>query len=665
VAGFAGLSYFLTSNGTRPVIGAASTNTPQVIRPTQQRTPAAATQAGTELPAATDTPGTPAPLSGDTLEILKEATVPPRDPFDLAVRLEGKEGISPTLPPSEPFQVGDQQPFWASNGDTHENFQVQATLRYVTEHGYFWIENGVPYDPNQLKDLAETFERQMYPRDREFFGSEWTPGVDGDPHLYILYARNLGSGVAGYFSSLDSFPPSLVQFSNGHEMFLFNADVVDFSEQFTYGVLAHEFQHMIHWYRDRDETRWLNEGFSDLAMFINGYDIGGHDYVYAMNPDLQLNDWPTDEADAVPNYGAAFLFLNYFLDRFGEDATKALVGIQANGLESIDELFAQMGTVDPESGQPVSADSFFMDWAVTNYLHDASAGDGRYVYKDYPTAPQMAETENLNSCPTGPEVRDVHQYGVDYIRIDCRGDYTLSFEGSVQADLVPADPHSGSYAFWSNKGDEADITLTQTFDFKNRSGPISLSYWTWYDLEKEFDFLYLLASTDGEHWQMLRTPSGTDRDITGSNYGWGYNGKSGGGDQAEWVQEEVDLSQFAGQEVQLRFEYITDAGVNGEGFLLDDVAIPEIGYASDFESDDGGWEPAGFVRVQNVLPQTFQLALITRGDETRVQNIPLSPDASAQVPLHIGAGVNDAVLVVTGTTRFTRQPAAYRFSIEP
>jgi hypothetical protein len=163
---------------------------------------------------------------------------------------------------------------------------------------------------------------------------------------------------------------------------------------------------------------------------------------------------------------------------------------------------------------------------------------------------------------------------------------------------------------------------------------------------------------------MLRTPSGTDRDITGSNYGWGYNGKSGGGDRAEWIQEQVDLSQFAGQEVQLRFEYITDAGVNGEGFLLDDVAIPEIGYESDFESEDGGWEPAGFVRVQNVLPQTFQLALITRGDETRVQNIPLSPDASARMPLHIGEDVNDAILVVTGTTRYTRQPAAYRFSIE-
>jgi hypothetical protein len=164
---------------------------------------------------------------------------------------------------------------------------------------------------------------------------------------------------------------------------------------------------------------------------------------------------------------------------------------------------------------------------------------------------------------------------------------------------------------------------------------------------------------------MLRTTSGTDADPTGANYGWGYNGASGDGEQPEWVQEQVDLSEFAGQKVQLRFDYITDAGVNGEGFLLDDVAIPEIGYASDFETDNGGWEAAGFVRIQNVLPQTFRLALITRGAETRVQYIPLAPDVSAQVPIEIGEGVDEVILVVTGTTRYTRQTAAYRFSIRP
>ena len=42
----------------------------------------------------------------------------------------------------------------------------------------------------------------------------------------------------------------------------------------------------------------------------------------------------------------------------------------------------------------------------------------------------------------------------------------------------------------------------------------------------------------------------------------------------------MDLSDYAGEEsVLLRFEYITDDGVNLDGILIDDVAIPEIDFA--------------------------------------------------------------------------------------
>jgi len=80
---------------------------------------------------------------------------------------------------------------------------------------------------------------------------------------------------------------------------------------------------MIHWNEDRNEETWLNEGFSDLATFLNGYSIGGADTIYAQNTDIQLTDWPPKpQAD---HYGAAFLFMTYFLDRFGEKATQAVV----------------------------------------------------------------------------------------------------------------------------------------------------------------------------------------------------------------------------------------------------------------------------------------------------------------------------------------------------
>ena len=202
------------------------------------------------------------------------------------------------------------------------------------------------------------------------------------------------------------------------------------------------------------------------------------------------------------------------------------------------------------------------------------------------------------------------------------------------------------------------MMLTHEFDFTNTSSPIKLNYWTWLDIEKDWDYVHLAASTDGQNWTLLKTPSGTDYNPSGASFGWSYTGQSNG-----WIQEEVDLSQFAGKKVQLRFEYITDAEINGEGFFLDDISIDAISYESDFESDNGGWEAKGFVRVENALPQTYGLSLIIKGSNTTVTRVPLNADQTASIPFSLKDG-EEAVLIVTGTTRFTTHPAAYQIEIK-
>jgi hypothetical protein len=511
---------------------------------------------------------------------------------------------------------------------------------------------------------VEAFETKIYPTDRNFFGSEWTPGVDGDVHLYMLYARGLGSSVAGYFSNPDEYPPEAHPYSNAHEMFMLSADNQELNGTFTYGVLAHEFEHMIQWNQDADESTWLNEGFAELAALLNGYYEGGFDARYARAPDIQLTDWPEDDRATLAHYGGAFLFVSYFLDRFGSQATQALAADPANGMDSVDDVLQNLAATDPLSGAAVRADDVFGDWVLASYIQDASVSDGRYAYQSYTKAPAPKATEKVSSCPSQPAARSVNQYGVDYISITCQGNYNLHFEGSTRARLVPQDAHSGSYALWSNRSDMQDSTLTQEFDFSAQSGTLTLSYWTWYALEKDYDYAYLEASTDGQNWAILQTPACTSTDPSGNSYGCGYTGLSGGAKQAQWAEQTVDLSQFAGQKVWLRFETVTDAGVNEDGLLLDDMSIAEIGYASDFEEDSGGWEASGFARVENVLPQTFRLAVIYKGAETRVEYIPLSAGMTADIPLHIGGDIDEVILVVSGTTRFTRQTATYQFTVD-
>ncbi|MDX1600087.1 MAG: immune inhibitor A [Anaerolineales bacterium] len=605
------------------------------------------------------------PEAEQSLILLRETRVPIADPIDLVERLTGAEDVPRILAEdAEPVEVGTTQTFWASNVDQNTNFQVEAELAYATDHVYFWAEQGVDYDLDDVQALVDEFENDIYPTNRAFFGSEWSPGVDGDPHLYILFARGLGSSIAGYFASNQSYPPAVHEFSNGHEMFYLSADNLNLRDEFTYGVLAHEFQHMIHWNQDRNEETWMNEGFSELATLLNDYDVGGFDFAYARRPDQLLSYWPSEPGTSAGHYGQAFLFMSYFLQRFGSEATQALVSNPENGLDSIDGALNELGEVDEQTGAVLTADDVYRDFATALLLQDPSLAEGRYAITAYNNPPRVSATDEFLNCPLEPTRRDVLPYGLDYIRIRCDSPHQVVFDGSNLSQVVPADPRSGDYAFWSNRGDESDMTLTRSFDLSGIEDNVSLDYWVWYDIEEGWDYLYVEASADGgDNWEILRTPSGTDEDPSGNSYGWAYTAKSGGGDEARWIEESVDLSDYVGGEVLVRFEYVTDAAVNGEGLLLDDVRLDAIDYEEGFEQGEGGWEAAGFVRLFNRIPQSYRVVLVQRGSSIEVADLALDANRDGEVMIDFGGEVDDAFLIIMSTTRHTWQAAPYEIQV--
>ena len=140
-------------------------------------------------------------ISTDTLNTLQAAVVPENDPYQLACDLQGICDVSETVE-GKSYKVGDKDQFWISNSDTAEHSQITATLMYETPHSYFWVEEGTSVDEADMKALMDTFEEKIYPTDREFFGSEWIPGVDGDPHIYVIYATSYSPnpGLAGFYN---------------------------------------------------------------------------------------------------------------------------------------------------------------------------------------------------------------------------------------------------------------------------------------------------------------------------------------------------------------------------------------------------------------------------------------------------------------------------------
>ena len=621
--------------------------------------------------AASSTSTPPTAGGSDTLTILKNNRVPAGDWRDEAIRLKGIPDI-PQVVSTTPanYAPGNSTDFYILNADNREPRKLSAQLVYQTQNVYFFVEEGVQVDDSDVRSLVDEFQNKTYPTDREFFGSEWIPGVDGDPHLYMLYARGLGKHTQAYCDSASEFSHLAHPYSNEKEIIALNADAGLLSDPYWRPTLAHEFQHMIHWYQNRNAETWLNEGASMLAQSINGFDPGSK-MSFLNGPDLQLNAWADLSSslnEASGHYDAAYLFMKYFLDRFGSQASQTLVANHATGITAVDSTLATLGLTDLNTGKTLTAADVFADWAVANFLNDSSLAQGQYGYQGF-VEKIPGPTDTISDCPTGLISADVHQFGTRYIELTCHGNLTINFTGSQQVPLVPTQPHNGRYAIWSSREDESDTTFTREFDLTGVKSA-TLNYWAWWKTESDYDYVYVEVSADGgKTWKIIPTPSGTDANPVGSNMGWGYTGCSGGGETGkgctpQWINEKVDLSAYTGQKIQVRFEYITDAALNYASLMLDDISVPEINYTCGFEEDTCGWDSKGFVRVDNVLPQTFVVQLIHQsGGQTIVERLPL--DANRQGSLSLSLKSRDtAFLVVSGTTPFTTEKASFELEIK-
>ena len=601
------------------------------------------------------------PTAGEreTGKLVEGADVPGRDLVDLAQRLRGMPAtFDPTPPPGAPvYEPGDTATFWLHDIQANSHFSSTARLGYATAHAYWWIEEGYDIPPDDLARSAANFEEQTYPTNRRLFGSEWSPGIDGDVHVYIF----LGNvpGVGGYYSPPDEYPVAINRWSNEHEMFYINLENAMPGDAYFDGILAHEFQHMIHWAEDADEASWVNEGLSELAAQLNGYDVGGTDYEFLWAPDTQLTTWSDMEVSG-PHYGASYLFMAYLHGRYGDEAIRRLVAEPADGMAGID---AMLDGVDPDGRRFVDV---FADWTAATYLDTPSLADGRYDYSSLTVdAPRL--TARYSDYPVDQRAA-VSQYAADYIRLDDPNNVTVEFTGSTVVPLVGNRVNSGSYQWWSNRSDEGDARLTRAFDLTGLT-EAGLKAWLWYDLETDYDYAYVEVSTDGgQTWDLLANEHTTTTNPSGNSYGPALTGTSGDGSEPVWVEQHFDLTPYAGREILVRFEVVTDEELNYRGLCIDGVSIPELGYSHDAETD-GGWQGEGFIRVTDHIPQQFLVYVILRGRgtaDTVVQHIPLDATQSGRLKLAgLGTEVTGAILVVTAQAPSTTEPAVYHTHIGP
>ncbi len=194
-----------------------------------------------------------------------------------------------TLPPVGEAQLGESRAFWVLDQPAAQTFQVSATLRLITDHADWYVQDdrAERVSSEALERSASVFESHTFPTIEHLFGGDPAgfPGL-GDPHVVFLLGRV--PGVAGYFSGADTYPPVVHPRSNDREMIYVNVDALGPGQDEFDGIMAHEFQHLLHYARCPGQETWVDEGSSELAARVDGY-AGTAPVAFSARPGIQLD----------------------------------------------------------------------------------------------------------------------------------------------------------------------------------------------------------------------------------------------------------------------------------------------------------------------------------------------------------------------------------------
>ena len=233
-------------------------------------------------------------------------------------------------------------------------------------------------------------------------------------------------------------------------------------------TFAHEYQHLLEYYEDPNETTWMNEGLSDWAQTLTGYadtdapiteiDFNGHIQCFLGHlgtptpanplpreggPENSLNLWRDQGSDEILcDYGAVYTMMEYLRDTFGRPFMTRLHRANSNGFASLGNTMRRFETGTTVRG---AIHEWIAAVALDGVLDDGAAFDNDRAAYQVSTLDATIDWDNPHSfsSPGAPP------NGGDFVRLrGSDGTYlgaseiaSIEFDGADQ--LAPDVPVEG------------------------------------------------------------------------------------------------------------------------------------------------------------------------------------------------------------------------------
>lgn len=319
--------------------------------------------------------------------------------------------------------------FSVLNVKTTNYYEINATLEIEGAHSLIYSNYTSGSYDSIYQGINNSFESTIYPTLTEFFG--YPSDIDSNGKIIILLfdiIDDFGGGqyVAGFFDPLHQYPNTT--YSDSEQAEILHIDGTDGFSNLDFGyfeVIAHEFQHLIHYKNDNDETVWLEEGasmFSEYLIERDPFSTGSYKSRFTSNPDVSLTYWDYYDSKSLvlANYGAAFAFFLYLAEKYGGSSIiQDIVSRSVNGISSVEQALVNQGYLG-------EFEEVFRNWTIANFLDNTSIGSGAYGY--YNTTISMPIEHTYTFSPLPRTENSVPYWGTDYLEFDYPSEIPFSLE---------------------------------------------------------------------------------------------------------------------------------------------------------------------------------------------------------------------------------------------